>query len=468
LFQLSSSEVPARILAFLATASIPFAIYRLRPQLGEGGALLALAFLALDGPAITLGVSASALGFDIALLCWLFVALTGGPVRPWAWAVGGFLLATGGPITLPLAGAALALLLANRLPLPPRHLLFAAGGAALGVAVASLQFGLGWGGLRIPPFDLFADGYEQVWSTPSGGALVALYSLPVIAAGLAAAAWTAATAWRRSQLEPDVLLLLGWAGLALAWLVSSLNSHNPAPVAAATVPLALVLGPAAASALTAMVRADWRLARWLLPLAALALLIALAVVVDWARQEQAGDTGERILAAAFILVAAGAIALVVIRPGTLATVTAAALVVLGLPAISSTMGVALSAGQEPINSPLVPEGARNLRDLALQLRREQDRPVVIHPDLERAMTWPFRASGRITLDSRPAPGAAILILPENAAPPAGYAPLEGDWSLQEEVVPPTGSWLTYLHWRVDRNHLAIRPVRVAVYTGAQE
>jgi len=76
LLRLSSSEVPARLLALLATATIPGALYVLRPQLGNVGALLALCFLTLDGPGIALGTSASAMGFDLAVAAWLFVALS--------------------------------------------------------------------------------------------------------------------------------------------------------------------------------------------------------------------------------------------------------------------------------------------------------------------------------------------------------------------------------------------------------
>jgi hypothetical protein len=468
LLGLSTSEIPARAVAFMATASIPLAVYFLRPQLGEAGALLALIFLALDGPAISLGVSASAMAFDLALVCWLFVALTRQALPIWAWALAGFLTATAGPLMLPLVGAAGGLALLSRRA-PPRPAMVTAGcGAVAGVVLASFRFGLGWDSLRVPPLDLFAAGYDEPWSTASTGALFAIYSVPVVAAGFVATGWLGYGFWRVRAADRHTPLLLAWAALSLPWFLSSFTSHNPAALVALTTPLALALGPVAAGAIAAMFRADWRYARWLLPFAGLAALVALAIVVDWARVEQSGPSGERLLVASILLVSGAGVAAVLLQPGAAACLVAAAVVALGLPALASTMGVALSAGQEPIASPLSPAGARNLRDLAVQLRAEQGGPIVIHADLREAMTWPFRNSGLITLDSRPGPGAAILILPDGAQPPPGYVPLEGNWALSEEVLPPTASSLKYLHWRVDRNDLAIRPLKVAVYTGTTE
>ncbi len=59
-FEWTTSEMPARVLALLATASIPVAVYRLRPRLGEAGALFVLLLLAIDAPAVLLGATASA------------------------------------------------------------------------------------------------------------------------------------------------------------------------------------------------------------------------------------------------------------------------------------------------------------------------------------------------------------------------------------------------------------------------
>jgi hypothetical protein len=153
----SSSEIPSRLLAFAATATIPGALYALRGRLGDAGALIALILLAFDGPAITVGASASAMGFDLAIALWLFALTTRRSIPGWLAALAGFAVATAGPITLPLvAGWAIVHLLRRSYP-PPVLASWCAGGVVIGVLLATFRFGLGIdGGLRIPPFQLFA------------------------------------------------------------------------------------------------------------------------------------------------------------------------------------------------------------------------------------------------------------------------------------------------------------------------
>ena len=191
LLHLSSSAVPARTLAFLATASIPAAIFLLRGRLGQAGALIALVVLAFDGPSITLGTSASAMGFDLAIALWLFVAIDrdarGASLSNWLLPIIGFLVVTSGPLVLPLVAAWAAVRLVRADYPRPLPAAWCAVGVAAGVVLASVQFGMGVDGLRVPPFMLFANSFDQTWSTATALDMTLLYGLPVLFAGVAAA-----------------------------------------------------------------------------------------------------------------------------------------------------------------------------------------------------------------------------------------------------------------------------------------
>lgn len=464
----TTSEVPARILAWAASATIPLAFWLLRPVFGRAGALLALAVLAVDPPGILLDASASALGFDAAVAAWLFVAAARWRGLDWVWLPAGFLVATSGPAPLVFAAAAMAVALARAEY--PRPAAFVAGavGAALGVAAASAGFGFGHGAVVVPPFALFAAGYDQEWSTLTASQVVALYDLPLMAAGAAALAWTATRVVREGRASRDHLILLAWAGLSLAWLVSSSRSHSPVPVASAALPFALLIGPLLAAASGPVVRADWRLARFLLPVAATCALLALAVVVDWARMGATGDGADwrRVLALAAAAVAClGALAIDRRRAPTLA---AAGLVagVLGL--LPGVANIAVTAPNEPLASPASPSEARIARRLVLELASTSGGLVAVHERFADSLTWPFRDSGDLVLSSAAPPAAAALVWPADLPAPEGFARLEGDLAMVEGVAPPTSGFLAYVGWLVDRNILATTGDRAVVYTRDKE
>ena len=467
LLHASSSELPSRLLAFAATGTIPGALYLLRPRLGEAGALLALVLLAFDAPAITLGGSATAMGFDLAVTTWLFVALSNRWELSWGWVPAGFLVATAGPLPLALAAGALGLTLVRGGTPRLRPSLLVAAGMVAGVVLTSLRFGLGPDGLRVAPFDLFGQSFDERWSTANGFELAGLYTWPLLAGGLGATA-AAIFSFRRDVRDDTTLLLLAWAGVGAAWWLAAGASHSPLAGVALTTPLAILLGPQLVRALSAMTGADWRLARILIPLAAVFVLLALANMVDWARNGEVGGGDEQFRVAAFCAVALGGLAIAASSrrslPAVLAPLGAAAVLAL----LPGAFGVALAGGAEPLPSPLSTPQVRDLRDIAFQASRDNDGPIVIHSSLRDDATWPFRDSGDVVFASRVPPLAAVLVWPATAARPDGFSVVEGDWALVREMEPPTSGFLDVLRWYVDRNTLAVSPAAVAVYTRAKE
>lgn len=462
----STSEIPPRVLAFAATASIPGALYLLRPQLGNGGALLALLVLVFDGPGIALGVSASAMAFDLAVAAWLFVALARGNLPAPAWAGVAFVVATSGPVTLPLvvAGGVLAAARPGLLRRDVR-LAWAGTGALVGVAATTLRFGLGVDGLRVAPFDLFAAGFDEEWSTVSAIEAVALYTWPLVAAGGGAAALAATNAIRsRAATSLETLLLL-WAGIAALWLVISPGAHNFAPAAALSLPLALHLGPAAVRAIervAGMTRLDWRLAGALLGAAAFLAMVAMMNVLRWASAGDIGDDREAALVAGLFLMAAGALAYLALDRRTQPSLLVVAGAIGGAQMIATSMGVALSGREEPIPSPGVAIQAGTLRHQALEVGGT----IAVHPDVAPAATWTFRDIDTVITAL---PGdAAVLIWPASLPQPQGWAPLEGNWALTARIEPPTGGALEYIAWLADRNRLDVVQTPVSVYVRASE
>ena len=463
LLYVSSSELPARILALVATCSIPAAIYLLRPRLGEAGAILTLLLLAVDAPAIALGASGSAMGFDLPLALWLFVAYSRGDLPDWLWAAGAFALATAGPLPLPLIAAMVAVSALNRRYPTRNQALALGGGAALGIALASFRFGLGWDGLRVPPFVLFNAGFEEAWSSGTAFDLSLLYGAPILAAGMAAAGVVCYRAYRIGAASPETLVLLGWALIALLWLFASSQSRNPLPLIALTLPLALLAGPALAEAAGALGRADWQIARFLVPGAIFAASLAVAQSLRWARADKVGDASERILVAGLLVMAISALGYVAANRKALPTLLIPAVVAAIFPLVSGTFGVALSSPHEALPSPLSPSQARELRGIALETVRENPGLLVVHPSFEQDITWPFRDSGTLIVSSRLPENAAILIWPKTAPRPEGFNAVEGDWNLLQSPELPTDSPLNYLRWFTNRNSLAINATAASVY-----
>jgi len=466
LFEGTTSEQWPRLLAFAAVASVPPAIWLLRPHLGQAGALAALLFLAIDPVGLWSGAVASAMGFDVALAVWLFVFLVRGWPAPWAAGVAGLLVAVSGPITLPLVAGWAAVVLIRRSPLDLRAAVFATAGVLAGVIVASARFGLGFEDLAVPPLDLFAAGFEETWSTATAGELLVLYSWPIVLGGIAAAGYEVWRMQHSGLVDNSRRILVAWLAFALAWLLAGWTSHQAAPLAAVTLPAALLLGPAVARATQAMLNAEWRWARYLLPLAALSALLALAIVADWARRDSAGDTRDQIFAALWALIALAALAAVAYRAAARATLLPAALLAGALAVLPGTGGAAFHSDAEPLSSPISPTQARTLRNVALEAAAIHGGVIVVHADFADEITWPFRDSGKIVLASRVPLDAAVLIWPASAPPPDGFSVVQGEWNLHRSIEPPTDGWLRYLRWYIDRNSLDITPGRVAVYSKA--
>ncbi|MFN8507708.1 MAG: hypothetical protein U0547_09090 [Dehalococcoidia bacterium] len=466
ILHVSASETGPRIAAFLASASIPAALWMLRSKLGEAGALASLLLIALDAPAIAFGASASAMGFDLPVALWLLVLVSRDrPPRPGAVAVASFVAVTAGPIPLPLVVAWATLALARGTRPAAAQLAPLAIGAAAGVLAASLRFGLGFDGLRVPAVDLFAASFEEAWASSSAFQLTMLYSPPILVAAFGAAIALIVFAQRGAEVPAFAVLLLAWFAFSLSWLLSSAGEHTPAPLVATTLPAALLAGPALVQAAAAMRSADWRLARYLVPAAAAFLLFATAIIIHWGQVDAVGGAQDRVMVG-LLLGGAGVAALAV----ALERRAAPALFALGLgiavfPVLAGTFGVALSAGAEPIPSPVSPPQARELRDLALARAKASEGIIVIHPSLEADATWPFRESGEITVASRVPAGAAVVIWPSDLPAPEGMVPVAGAWSFARAHAAPDG-FLRYVKWYTHRNATVSTSVPAAVYVGA--
>jgi hypothetical protein len=465
-FEWTTSEMPARGLAVLAAASIPLAVFRLRGPLGEPGALIALLLLAIDAPGVLFGATATVSGFDLALTAWLFVLATEPRAPAWAWAPAGFLAATSGPVWLPLAVGIGAVRL-FRQEYPSRRVLgFTGAGAALGIAAASLRFGMGWDGLRVPPFDALAAGFEEPWSTESTLYLSAIYLAPLIATGAAVAVYELFRATLQESLDGPRVEVLAWAGVAFAWLLASAGTHSPVPLVGLSIPLAFLLGPALARLANTAWAADWTYARYLVPGMLTSMLVVVAFLLEWARDGLAGDGSEKLAVGGLAVVSLGCAGLLAAHRRSIATLVAPAAVVALLPTISGLSGVAFSGPNEPLPSPVSPFQAREIRDIALRARDEQGGPIVIHPRFEAELTWAFRDSGELVFSSGPVPDAAVIIWPADADAPDSYSVLDGEWTVLRERRGPDGEFLDYLRWLANRNTLSVGRVPVIVYLKA--
>ncbi len=460
----TDSEVPARVLAFAATMTVPLALYLLRRPLGEAGALFALLLLTFDPTGIVLGATASAIAWDGAISLWFLVALIAFRPPPWVWLPLGFLVATAGPLPLPFVAAATALAaVRGRWSLGPA-LAWGGAGVALGVLLTSVQFGLGSDGVRVAPFELFAAAFEEPWSTATAGELAALYGLPILIGGAAALASLGMRLRAAAEPPPAPAEALTGAAAIIAalWFLLALTTHSAIPLAAATLAFSLILGPALARFASLLLGARWQAARYLLPLALVLAAIGAFVLSDWARVDRVGGTIERTLVAAPLTLAVAALALLALRRSTAALTAVPALAGGAVLLVAGAMGVALSAAEEPLPSPASAEQGRELRRLALNATAEGGL-VVVHERYREAITWPFRDSGTIVLASRVPPDAAFLVWPPDLTAPRGFVPVEGQWFLERRFHAPAG-FLEYVRWLGDRNSLETGLEGVAVYT----
>ncbi len=453
----TESEEPARALALAGTATIPLALFLLRRQLGEGGALLALLLLALDPAGILLGVTATAAAWDAAIAIWLVVALIASRPPPWGWLLIAFLVTTGGPLTLPvvLAGVVLGAIRGSRPG--PGALAWGVAGTVLGLLLTSLQFGLGADGLRIAPFALFAAGFDEPWSTLNVAQLAAHYGLPLLVGGAAAGVWLVVhlRATNRAP-TPAETLSLAMAGLATAWFLVALPTTSPYPLAAATLSSCLLLGPALARAASFLMTAQWGRHVYLLLFALGLAAVALFVLSDWAREGRIGGLEERVMVAVPVFLALLAVSLLALAllstqreefPLAFLPVLAAG----GLLLLAGTSGVSLSAAGEPLPGPISPASARTIRDVAFDATAERG-SLVVHQRYREELTWPFRGSPTFTLAGHVPPEAAVAIWPADAPPPEGFVALEGRWVLKRSIRAPDG-FLDLVHWFAERNSL---------------
>lgn len=465
-FHWTISEVPARIIAFAATATIPGAIYLLRPRLGEAGALLALLLLAFDAPGLLLGSQASALGFDLPLSLWLFALMTRRSNWLWASPLAAFLVAVSGPLSLPLVFGWAAVRLWRRDYPRPRRAAMTAAAALLGVVVSSFRFGLGWDHLVVAPLRLFADGYDQVWSTATVTDTFLVYAWPLLVASAIALGVAVPRRWPIRGLDLHDRLLGAWAFASFAWALSSSQSHTIVPLVALTTPCAIFLGPLLARGIGAMVHADWISARFLIPACGFLGLLAIAIAINWARLGYA-PTSQRVFLVLLIALMGVGVASVAALPSARPALVACGAAAL-LPLFAGTMGVALSVNEAPLVSPVSTTQARELRDIVLQVAADQHGLVVVHSSFTDDVTWPFRDSGSLVVATRIPADAVVAVWPAELPKPDGMDPLEGDWALVNEVDQPSSSFLAYLHWLIDRRSVTTSPSQVAVYVRTQQ
>ena len=472
LLSIDASETLPRLLAFIATATVPVALYMLRPQLGEAGALLALLLLALDAPAAWLGVAASASAFDVAIALWFFVLL----VRPgapwWLWPIAAFGVATAGPVPLALAIAAGGLALFRGRRPDPQLTAAVIGAAMLGIVLASFGFGYGWQGVAVPPLVLFAEPFEQHWTTGTVADVLLLYSWPLVFGGVVAAVLSALR-WDQAGSHPGAplaweRLLVAWFAVAVAWMLVASNTRAEAPLVAATLPAALLAGLWLARAFDAMFAVRWHQAWLLLGVAFFVFALAAIVVVDWARWDRVGEGGEvarvAILGVATIAILAFLAFYRPARPVLIVPVVALGAV----PLISGAFNVGFGAYAEPFPSPQSPVNARVLSAVVLDVLEETPGPVVVHESLRDEVTWPFRETTPLIIATRVPPDAAVAILPAGADQPQGMAPIDGDWALVHHVEQPTTGILRYVRWLTDRKHTDVHPEPVQVFVRDSE
>lgn len=457
-FWLGSSELPARVLmAVLGSALSVAALLRLREQVEDAALLTAGALLALDPFLLGWGGTASALAFDLPVALLLYSALVVPFERRWPWGPLGAAVAASGPVPLALvvAAAASALAAGRRPPLPAAA--WATGGAALGVIGASAGFGFGADGLVVPPFDLFAASFVAPWSTASAGEMALWYGWPLVVATLCALAWYSLR-WAKGRGRPSrwLELALAWSTVGLLWLGLAAGARATTAVGAVTLPGAFVTAALAAEWAPSARRADWRLARSVLPLVGMLLVAAALFAFGWAFSRPNGSV---VLAA---LCGAGAVALTAALAASRGSRPAAFLalgVVAGAWLLAMAFRAAAPGPVEPLYSPMATPQGRAIRAAVLDLAAGGR--IVVHPDLADTVVWPLRGSGVILVADVPPPEAAVVLTPAGVEPPPGMLRLEGSWAFLRETPAPANA-SAVLRWLASRNALRGREELVSI------
>jgi len=464
LFSLGDSEVLPRLAVVAAQATVPLALYRLRPSLGgEAGALIALVLLALDPVSILLGSTAWAGGWDVPLVLWLLVLLDRARPLRWLLAAAGLAMATAGPLVLPfLIGPAAVRLWKQQYP-PLETVAWAGGGVLLGWALAATSFGFGLQDPLLPPLATFAEGFEAGWAGASTGYLALLYSSPLMASAAAAAGFRAYVCWRDQDWPERTTARLTAFALSLAWVLVAAGSNDPVPLAAVGLAGALVLGPELPAVLGLWQRVNWRYAAPALAGLFVAALVAEAYVVDWARVDRPGRDREQLIVTGLVIAALACAGLLASNRGTVAALLVPVAFAATVVVLSGATGVAFGGPTEPLPSPVSTVQGREVRDIAVAARDELGGPIVIHADFQDIATWPFRGSGTVVFASRVPADAAVVVWPVAAPAPDGYAVVDGNWSFREHRHAPDGGFLDYLRWLTDRNSLQNTIDPVAVY-----
>jgi len=462
----SDSEVPARVLAYLSTATIPFGVFLLRRQLSDAGALLALVLLSLDALALNMGSSASAMGLDLAVTVWLFVALARGGAPWWLWAPIGFATASAGPTMLPLAGAAIGIALVRRTYPGILTLIAGAVGVIAAVILSTLRYGLGLDGLRIAPFQLFADAYSQAWTTASTFDLFLIYAVPIVVAGMVAggfALYRLLSGDDEAEGSQMRILLLAWAGIALLWLVSSFGSHSTVSIVALSTPSAFLVGPGIVRAVNALVRADWQIARFVVPAVLFLGLFLATIGAGWVHNNDVPGALPIIIIAIIIIGGLGCWWWLRTTPEAAPALWVLPIVIGAFPFVSGALGVAFSGVGELVPSPTSPQQTRQLRDILLADLKQNGGQLVVHPSLWDDLTWPLRDSGTVVVSTRVPATAGAVIWPSDAAKPDGMNPLQGEWDILDAMPPPTGDISDYFQWFTNRGTVVATSEQVSVY-----
>ncbi len=465
LVRIDDSETLPRVAALAASLTVPVSLYLLRRRIGEPAAIASVLVLAFDPLQLAFGPSATAAAFDLPVLAGGLAAWSALGPRPPVVAVAAFLLATAGP--LPLAFLLAAALVGSLGKWNVRAAAPAVGGAAAGVLAASFGFGSGWVGITVPPFDLFAAGFDAAWSTETTGRLVALYAWGPAALAVGYLAIRAARD-RTSLLDDPVdRLAATWFGLCISWCVVAGGTRDPLPVLALVASAAPLAGRGFAWLIEALGSADWRRAGWPLAGVLFAAATLLGPLLDWARLGRVGPGSEVVAVVVLAGVIAGGLTLLLRRPATRPVAVLPLAVAAAVPWLSGGFAVAAGSPNEPLPSPVTTVQASEIRDIVTGPARDPSGVVVIHPSLADALTWPLRGSRGLVAASRIPPNAGIVIWQAGGTPPDGFRTFEGRWAVLEERRGPDGGFLDYLRWLANRNTLPVRDLPAAVYIREQ-